>query len=141
MPSNLVNLSIDYSIIGGSSEVVSFTVERFDIVNGKSNINSETYDKQQALDAGIALPKKINEEAYIKSTFLVQNQNEKRSFKFKITATDIEGKTSSSECEFIMNPNGTEVVGDNEAPIWGNDPISFSKVNPWIFRYTLGSSN
>ncbi len=140
MPSNLVNLSVDYSIVGGSSEVVSFTFERFDVVNGVNSNNSETYSAQQALDAGVELPKNLNEEAYIKSTFLIQNQNEKRSFKFKIIATDSQGKTSSSECEFIMNPNGTEVIGDNEAPIWGNDPISFSKVNPGYLDILWGQA-
>ena len=64
----------------------------------------------------------------------------KRSFKFKIIATDSQGKASSSECEFIMNPNGTEVVGDNEAPIWSNDPISFSKVNPGYLDILWGQA-
>ena len=129
MPSALVNLSINYSLIAGSSEIVSFKIERYDVQNGNSSLNSETYDKQQAINAGIALPKNTNEEANIKSTFLIKNQNERRNFIFRIIATDDQGKSSSKECEFIINPNGTEVVGDNESPVWGNDPISFSKVN------------
>lgn len=111
MDSNLVNLLIQYSLIAGSSEIISFTIERYDIVNGKNTYNYDFYDKEKALEVGIVLPRNKNEEVFLTSTFLIQNQDEKRDFKYKVIVTDAQGSSSSKECKFVMNPNSDTFQG------------------------------
>ncbi len=106
MTSSIMNLSIDYTITGGDAEIIEFTFENFDTNNGEDFSNRNTYSSEKAAESGIILPKTKGEVVGIQTKFYAQNQNEKRTVKLVVTATDSNGFVGSGECKFIMNPNG-----------------------------------
>ena len=129
MTSSIMNLSIDYTITGGDAEIIEFTFENFDTNNGEDFSNSNTYSSEKAAESGIILPRTKGEVVGIQTKFYAQNQNEKRTVKLVVTATDSNGFVGSGECKFIMNPNGeigqaTTTTTTTLAPTTTNAPPS-----------------
>ena len=134
------NLEVFYDLIAGDYPVDSFSVT-WENVNGFGYVNKVTYSYAKAENIGITLPSPGNSTS-IRSSRILKYKDVRRTVKLTIGITDTENVTKSYTCEIIVNfskeeratttttsTTTTTVFVDTEAPVWSNDPITFSKVN------------